>query len=165
MIALQIEDLKQFTKKLFLQETFDNFLVKEVNIVTYNSFTIDGHIRHGFYSAEELEENRIEELSAWRALRPFCFSIIKGNKLPLSFSIVLLLAPANVEKVLKQNGLSLNAADVNGLYINIRYENGRLNCITGTSLNLFTLDKTLDQIWDQMVKLFLKQNEIPCQEA
>lgn len=165
MIALQIEDLKQFTKRLFLQETFDNFLVKEVNIVTYNSFTIDGHVRQGFYSAEELEENQIEELSAWKVLRPFCFSIIKGNKLPLSFSIVLQLAPANVEKVLKQNVLDLDASNINGLYINIRYDNSHLSCITGTSLKLFTLDKTLEQLWDQMVKQFLKQNEIACLEV
>lgn len=43
-------------------ETFDYWLVREANIVTFNSFTIDGRIRQGYYSDEELETNRIEEL-------------------------------------------------------------------------------------------------------
>ena len=72
MIALKIEDLKTFTAQLFMGETFDHWLVREANIVTFNSFTIDGRIRQGYYSDEELEKNRIEELSSWKALRPFC---------------------------------------------------------------------------------------------
>ncbi|MFR5732330.1 MAG: DUF5721 family protein [Clostridium sp.] len=34
--------------------------------MTFNSFTIDGRIRQGYYSDEELETNRIEELSSWK---------------------------------------------------------------------------------------------------
>ena len=60
MIALKIEDLKTFTAQLFMGETFDHWLVREANIVTFNSFTIDGRIRQGYYSDEELEKNRIE---------------------------------------------------------------------------------------------------------
>lgn len=55
MIALRIEDIRQFTAKLFVGETFDHFLIKEAEIVTFNVFTIDGHIRQGYYSEEELE--------------------------------------------------------------------------------------------------------------
>ena len=40
MIALKVEDVKTFTSKLFLKEDFDSFLVKEVNIVTYNNFSV-----------------------------------------------------------------------------------------------------------------------------
>ena len=62
MIALKVEDVKTFTSKLFLKEDFDSFLVKEVNIVTYNNFSIDGHIRQGYYTDEELEANQIEDV-------------------------------------------------------------------------------------------------------
>ena len=65
MVALQISDLRQFTKQLFLGDTFDKFLVKEATIVTFNTFTIDGTVRHGYYSDEELEAGRIEQYSAW----------------------------------------------------------------------------------------------------
>lgn len=79
MIALKAEDVKSFTSRLFIKEDFDSFWVREVNIVTYNSFTMDGHIRSGYYTEEEREEQRIGEFSSWRQLRPFCFSLIKGK--------------------------------------------------------------------------------------
>ena len=72
MIALKAEDVKSFTTKLFVREDFDAFLVKEVNITTYNSFSIDGHVKQGYYTEEEREENHIEEFSSWKTLRPFC---------------------------------------------------------------------------------------------
>ena len=116
MIAVKIEDVKSFTSKLFVKEAFDAFLVKEVSIVTYNSFTIDGHIRQGYYTEEELEENRIEEFSSWKMLRPFCFSLIKGKKLPGRFKIVLQLPPVNVEKFASGIGAGIDGSQIQGLY-------------------------------------------------
>lgn len=86
MVALKIEDIKTCTEKLFLGEDFDSFLIREANIVTFNSFTINGHIRKGYYTSQELEEKQMEHLSYWKMLRPFCFSLIKGKRLPESFS-------------------------------------------------------------------------------
>ncbi len=160
MIALKIDDVKQFTSKLFVGSTFDKFLVREVTIVTYNSFSIDGHIKQGYYTEAELEENRIEDLSSWGTLKPFCFSLIKGKKLPGSFQIVLQIAPADVEAFLSHSQLAVPADQITGLYVNIRYEDGALNCVTGTSVSFFTLDKSLDREWDEAVKLFLKGQEI-----
>ena len=65
MVALRIAEQKTFTAGLFLGELFDGFLVREANIVTFNSFTVDGRVRQGYYSDEELEEKRIEEFSSW----------------------------------------------------------------------------------------------------
>ena len=62
MVALKIEEQKAFTAGLFIGEIFDKFLVREAEIVTYNQFTIDGKVRQGYFSEEELEENRIEEV-------------------------------------------------------------------------------------------------------
>ena len=42
MIALQIQDIKNFMSKLLLSQTFDNFLMVEGSIKTYNTFRIDG---------------------------------------------------------------------------------------------------------------------------
>lgn len=44
MIALQIQDVKDFMGKLLLQHTFDAFLVVEGSITTYNTFHIDGRL-------------------------------------------------------------------------------------------------------------------------
>ena len=88
MVALKIEEQKAFTAGLFIGEIFDKFLVREAEIVTYNQFTIDGKVRQGYFSEEELEENRIEEYSSWKTLKPVCYSLIKGKRLPESFRIV-----------------------------------------------------------------------------
>ena len=112
MIALRIEDIRQFTAKLFVGETFDHFLIKEAEIVTFNVFTIDGHIRQGYYSEEELEENQMEELSSWKMIRPYCFSLIKGKKLPGSFQIVLQMPPQAVDKFVTGHQMPLKADQV-----------------------------------------------------
>ncbi len=164
MIALRISDLKQFTKKLFIGQTFDWFLVKEAVIVTFNSFSIDGRVRQGYYSEEELEAGKIEGLSAWRVLRPFCFSLIKGSRLPESFSIILKLPPSQAERFLRERNSSWLPEQVGGLFLNIRYEDQVLSCVTGLSMNQFTMDKTLDREWDDMVKAFLKREEIVFEE-
>lgn len=87
MVSLQIEEIKEFTRQLFIGTTFDHFLLREAQIVTFNSFQIDGRIRPDYYSAEEREEQGIEGFSAWLALRPFCFSLIKGKRLPKAFTL------------------------------------------------------------------------------
>ena len=99
MTALQIEEQKAFTENLFIGELFDRFLVREASFVTYNSFLIDGRVRQGYYSEEELELQKIEEFSAWKVLKPFCCSLIHGKRLPESFHIILKLAPKDVCKV------------------------------------------------------------------
>lgn len=165
MIALKAEDVKSFTTRLFVREDFDAFLVKEVNITTYNSFSIDGHVKQGYYTEEEQEENHIEEFSTWKTLRPFCFSLIKGKKLPGSFHIVLQLPKAGTDKFAARAGAGIDGSQIVGLYLNIRYDDGNMYCITGTSLNFFTMDKTLDLEWDKAVKQFLQSHEIPCTEA
>ncbi len=158
MVALKIEEQKAFTAGLFVGTMFDEFLVREVSIVTFNSFTVDGRVRQGYYSDEELEAGQIEEFSAWKAVRPFCFSLIRGSRLPESFRIVLLLPPAAKEKFVDSHVPGFSSGQVGGLYLNIQYENGELYCITGTSLNVFTMDKSLEREWDESVKLFLKKN-------
>lgn len=160
MIALRIEDIKQFTAKLFVGTTFDNFLLREATIVTFNSFSIDGHIKQGYYSEQELEEHKIEDFSAWAVLKPVCFSLIKGKKLPGSFHIVLQLSPPEMKRFLAHSQLAIPIDQINGLYLNIRYEEGVLYCVTGTSISFFTLDKSLDIEWDESMKLFFKEQEI-----
>ncbi|KAB1440420.1 DUF5721 family protein [Candidatus Galacturonibacter soehngenii] len=162
MIALKIIDVKDFMSKLLISDTFHRFMLSEATINTYNSFTIDGHINKEYYSKEELEEKNLLEqsMSYWETIQPYCFGLIKGKKTPLGFKIVFLLSPSNVEKLLNQTNIGLGVNDINGLFLNIKYNNNEVHCTTGTSLKLFTLDKSLENEWDMMVQKFLKSNEI-----
>ncbi len=161
MVAFRIEDVKIFTQKLFLGTDFDDFLLKEANIVTFNSFTIDGHIRQGFYSEDELELMQIEDFSTWKQIRPICFSLIKGKKLPGSFHINLQAPPKRVREFTRAGqGAAVSEEQIKGLYLHIRYEEGKLYCVTGTLLAFFTLDKTIELEWDEYAGRFLKEKGI-----
>lgn len=151
MIALELSEIKECMSKLLLSETFDPFLFIEGEIVTYNTFTIDGFLKKDFFDKDMVPERKY---SLWKDVREYCFSIIKGKQTPLSFKFVLGLSDPNIEKLLKQQGLSFTPQDVNGLYLNLRYDGQHLQCVTGTSMNLFTMDKSLDEAWDTMVQKF-----------
>lgn len=163
MIALQIQDIKIFMNKLLLLQTFDNFLLVEGSITTYNTFRIEGRIHKDFFTEEEADERGLHnrEFSLWKEVKPFCLELIKGKKTPLCFKFTFQLSKENTAKLLTSSGItSIHPENVSGLLLNIRYDNGALNVITATNLNLFTLDKSLEHAWDDMVKRFLKQQEI-----
>jgi hypothetical protein len=162
MISVQIQDIKDFMNKLLLKQVFDGFLVVEGSVTTYNTFHMDGHLHPEFYSKEEQEELELDSrrFSRWQDLRPFCLELIRGKHTPLAFRFTLQLSERNTEKLLTQTGSTFTTGDVNGLVLNIRYDSTGLFCTTATSMSLFTLDKSLEQAWDQMVLKFLAQQEI-----
>ena len=65
---------------------------------------------------------------------------------------------------MKARGSGLLPDQVGGLYLNIQYENGEMYCITGTSLQVFTMDKSLEREWDESVRQFLKKHGIAFEE-
>jgi hypothetical protein len=149
--------------KLLISDIFHTFLLSEATITTFNTFTINGYIQKDFYSSEELEDSSLshQTLSTWETIKPLCFDIIKGKKPPLSFKIIFMLSEKNVKKLLEQSGIGLTENDINGLFLNIKFSNNSLHCVTGTSLKVFTMDKSLETEWDSMVQKFFKVHEIP----
>lgn len=187
MIALKIEDLKEFTKQLFTGETFDRFLVKEAAFSTFCSFAIDGELKRGFLeedpdssanSAAASADNispvssagitssvSADRFAAWKLLRPHCFQIIKGKQLPESFSVVLKLPNAGTEKFVRGAAPNLAEGTVSGLYLNIRYAEKALTCVTAVSYGQFTLDKSVEREWDESIRKYLKTAGIAAVEG
>ena len=157
MIALALTDVKECMGKLLLSETFDPFYFIEGEIITFSTFNIDGYLKKDFFDTEEVPER---EYALWKDVREFCFSIIKGKRTPLNFKFILGLSESNIAKLLLQQELDFKPQDVRGLYINLKYDGQNLQCITGTAMNLFTMDKSLEQAWDKMVQKFFTQKEI-----
>lgn len=157
MIALSLPEVKECMSKLLLSDTFDPFYFIEGEIVTFNTFTLDGFLKKEFFDTEEAPAR---EYSLWKDVREFCFSLIKGKRTPLSFKFVLGLSDSNIEKLLLQQELDFKPQDVRGLYINLKYDGQKLQCVTGTAMNLFTMDKSLEQAWDKMVQKFFAQKKI-----
>lgn len=93
MLALSVTDIKDFMNQLLIGETFDHFSLIEASIVTFNTFTIDGKLQKDFFDTDTLEaftENAME-YSLWHDVKPFCFSVIRGKRTPVSFKIVFRL--------------------------------------------------------------------------
>ena len=128
---------KNCMSHLLLKPTFDGYSFIEGEITTFNKFTFDGYIQKEFF-----EEVPQQTHSDWKDLREFCFSLIKGKRTPLGFKFVLSLAPKHFEMFLESNAVEgFEASNVKGLYLNFKYDGTNLQCVTGTSLSIFTMDK------------------------
>ncbi len=163
MRSFQIQDTLGFMKKLLTGEDFDAFLLSEASITTFATFQIDGTFHPDYLPAAETEALADEKsgYTLWKRVRPFFFELTKGKNTPLKFRIVFRLAPHNVERLIAQSGLSVRAEQINGLFLNIHFDGKILTCISGTSMNVFTLDKALEHTWDDMLEKFFQQERIP----
>ncbi|WP_167957369.1 DUF5721 family protein [Anaerosporobacter faecicola] len=164
MVSLHVVDVKTFMNQLLIQNVFDNFLLSEMEITTFNQFKINGNLNLGWFDEDEKEELQERRYSTWAQIKPIAFSLMKGKKVPSVFKIVLLLSPANTKKIIEKALPNFDVAQIGSLYLNIRYENGSLHMITGTSMKIFTMDKSVEQEWDSNMKRFLKHYEVVFEE-
>lgn len=160
MLAATTPDVKIFMNHFLTGTDFDHFLLCEATIMTGSTYIIDGHINKDFYDTddEHLDSKRIYQY--WEECKPLAFQMIKGSRTPLAMKIVLMLAPYNVEAFLDRYNIPMSPEQISGLYLNIRYEHGELTLSSGTALTVFTLDKTVEHMWDEMLIQFFKKQEI-----
>lgn len=162
MIALKITDIGIFINKLLKDGLCDHFLLQEAVITQAATFTIDGSFQPDYFDPDEIESMQLQYLSyvPFSLMRPHCLKLMQGKKKPLSFKFVFLLSPQNQCKTIERAGTSFLPEDVSGMYLHFTYKNETLTCTTGISYRKFSLDKTLDQEWDRLVPVFLRQNGI-----
>ena len=162
MKAFKIPEVKDFMSKLLLKNTFDRFCLFELSLTTNITYTIDGSLHPDFYDTAEAEliKTRKQSHITWDEVRPFCFSLIKGKQTPLYFKIVFQLNKDSVNHLLAKHRLSLKEDDIFGLYLNCQFDGTFLTCVTGTSLRYFTMDKSLDYIWDDIITEFFRKQQI-----
>ena len=134
MITIVIQDTKQFMSKLFKEEMFDNFLVHNLEIVSFVTFEIKKNTQN----------------TTWQTLRPYALNIIKGKDTPRSIKIVFSLNPEESEKLKTETNF----------FMNMYFDQGDLYFTTGISSKNFSLDKTTNQIWGDYVKDFFKKNVV-----
>ncbi|MBQ9388524.1 MAG: hypothetical protein IJU01_07780 [Lachnospiraceae bacterium] len=154
MKIYNITDKKSFTTKLFLEEVFDNFLLVEANFITDFGIYFDGH-RTGYEIGED-------EHVTWGIVRNQAFTAIKGSKLPKSFKIVFRLSGANTANTVRSLGIS-DVPDV-ALYLNIRYNEDRLDMTAGVSTPDFFASKSIETGWEHYLEKFFMLKDISYEE-
>ena len=97
-------------------------------------------------------------------MRPFCFSLIQRPSAPESFAIVLNYR-RTIRKNFKGQKFILDAGTGRRSFINIRYEDQVLYCVTGLSMNQFTMDRSLEREWDDSVKAFYVKRKLFLRKA
>ena len=75
--------------------------------------------------------------------------------MPIKFKIILKAGKNLTEDIVEKSGGTIIPGDVQGLLLNIRFENGSIDCITGTTLNIFSLDKSVEEGFDKYVEKWL----------
>lgn len=163
MVSVEITGIKEFMNKLLNSEAFDSFYLEEAVIATFNTFIIDGHLIKsdtdelpdrpdnfpaGGQPAGQNNGQPSPVYSTWKQLRPIVFSLIRGDRVPHSMKLTLHAGSNYMHRLKNRPEASAYAASIKALAVNIRYENGRLRCVTGTSYQTFIMDKTIDNIWD-----------------
>lgn len=164
MISLNIAEVKQFMAKLLTNTTFDEFILRELELQTFTAFSISGQFNEAFFSKEELEDREDKKYVFWSDVRQIVFSMIKGSRTPLSLKIVFQLPVPLASQLVIQSGARLQPEEVGGLYLNIRFEKNELHMISGAAMKTFILDKTIEKEWDVEVKKILKANGIGFEE-
>ncbi len=162
MTALSILDVKEFMNILLRTDTFDSFLLREGSVTTCMSFQLDGRAKASFFSPEDEAYALIspESYVPFSLVRPICFDIIKGKRTPSSFHFVFQLSSENQKRTVSSINSSFSPEEVSGMYLNLKYQNQQLVCTTGISCHIFSMDKSLGQAWDDMVKLFFRKHQI-----
>ena len=139
-------EVRYFMNKLLKEELFDFFDVREVDIITFARFEIDG-----FIPAEASEGGKPPaRYCSWGELRPYVFEIIKGKR-PRALKIVLSL-PVEQAVLLHSN--------MSACFLNFMFDGIRVLCTASVSEKAFALDKAAGEVWHEYALKFFKENNI-----
>lgn len=150
MIIFNILDNKSFMHLLLRDKLFDSFEVRNIILNTFTQFEISGVLEKSYFSLDE-QEQFSRNFCLWSELKPTVFQLIKGNKQPRYLKIVLSYDNTKLSNICE------NAA---ALFLNIVFENGNIICTTGSSEKNFSLDKKVENSWDEYVSGYFKTNNI-----
>ena len=165
MQAINILDIKPFMQLLFQTTILDNYQFVSASILTDMSYNLDGHINHAFFNEDDFVTSDINTQTylPWSIAKEKVFLLIKGKKTPSQLKIVLKFNEENTLQLLNTTKSALNPNDIDGMFLNIIFQEKDLNVICGISYQIFTMEKALEsEFTDQIIQLF-KANNITCE--
>lgn len=165
MQTIEILDIKPFMQLLFQTNTLDSYEFVSAAIRTDMAYTLDGHINKEFFSEEELEQMNSDNTPYlfWQYAKEKIFQLIKGKKTPSQLKIVLKLSDRDTYSLLNSTHSSLTTADIDGMFVNILFQDGKLTIVCGVSYKIFTMDKSLENELTTNISAILKTASITCQ--
>ncbi|MBQ7076557.1 MAG: hypothetical protein IJM91_00270 [Lachnospiraceae bacterium] len=147
MILLNLPNVKNTMNSLLTSDSFDSFVVHEINITNDINLSIQGH------------------MGEYATIRPIVLEAVKKRDTPSSMRFILSLSPANIGKTVSSIDTATDPSLISGMFINIVYSNGSLNLTTGISYTTFMKDVALEKEWDRLVPIFLSKHNIEFNEG
>lgn len=155
MILFEIKSVAAFMKALLVKDIFDDFVMIKGNVATLFSSDFDGAIVKEFQG-----EDNIEKFIKYSTVRPLLLQLIRGDKPPIMFKLILGASQEQIGEFQKENLEELSNIAPTGLFLNIRYENSGLILSSGCSTSIFDKDRALDKLWDKSLERFLRNNDL-----
>lgn len=166
MIALKINDIKNFMARLLIKNDFDEYIVEKAEVLTAFEMVVSGRRNAGWYDTdvwEEMRRQQAEEAAwmTWGEMKFVVFDFIKGKQTPAHMKISFRLTKRLAQKLLEESGLvGLYQKEQPELLFQVRYERGELYVVTGIAFSQFTLDKTLERAWDDAMTVCFQKKGI-----
>ena len=135
MLALELSDdlVKGFMGRVMKEDVFNDFKVRNVDILAKNRFSLDG----------EFLDGETKNFSMWSEVQPLVFEVVKQMGRP---SVLKIVFSHKEPQAIHENA--------SALFLNMMYENGKVSFTTATSQKAFSLEKTLDSKWDEWMRSF-----------
>ena len=150
MIALQVENTREFLKLLLEGSELDSFLVGRCEVTTFVTFGTDGRRRYVETEAENWDGEEPYECDGehtervyWRELKPTVLEMIRSASVPGALELDL---------------FRYRARDMGS--IRITFEDGKFVVTTGYMQKEFSLDRRGSEDWDDACQSFLIRNGI-----
>ncbi len=141
------EDIKEFMGSLLTEDKFNVFNVTNVEVHSFIELNLKGLVDKNFYN-----EDKEDKYVNWGEIQPYIYSFIKGHKTPKKITINFIL-PTKYSDKLYEN--------CSACFLNMKFENGEVVFSTATAQKDFSLDKSLDILWNEYVLNFFTSKEIP----
>lgn len=165
MQSIEILDIKLFMQHLFQSSLLDSYEFISADICTDITYQLEGRIHKDFFTPSERESLSLEVSSylLWETMKERVFTLIKGKKTPLRMKIVLGLTQNKIQSFLSATHANLTSSDIDGMYLNILFQEGKLTIVCGVSYKIFTLEKALENEFTNCIKSSLQAATITCQ--
>ncbi len=145
MIELVCENNKILMNHILKLDTFNDFLLVK--------FFIDTDISYRIHGEQKRKENTYIK---WHRIKPKVFELIKTSEKPSNLDIIFTVDDTAKSKIA---GESIEL--INGFILIMTYDGKQTKIKTGVNYKMFTLDKTTEKKFDEMIIKFFDLNQIP----
>lgn len=150
MLAFTIPDTRQFMSLLLKGTAFDDFCFRQGEISAFTHITIDGRRNKAYY-----DETQTEDWCSWAEIKPLVFQAVKGKKTPKSMKLILSRPNAEITGYL----------NISAVFWNLLFRENTLLCTLSVTSDIFSLDRSGQQQWENWVLTFCRDHGIAIQRA